>query len=264
MDRKHILYLGATAVVSLAIGFEAGYILTKKKLEREFDDRMDFELKRAREFYAQMYKKDEYASPEALVEKLIPKENNSDEEDNSDSEYAESDTEVEHLDRVLEGLQYKIDQEHTPYNQVTKSRIDSSNKLVSNVPTPRNTVAEPEAVLQNVFKRDNAYKPTLEERSKRSSTEPYLISEEEFLRNEDGHTQDTLTFFNGDFVLADSSDSKIDPDEVDKRIGNNNLRPLTEGKAQSVYVRNEYLEVDFEILWSEGKYSEIVLGFTTG
>lgn len=93
---------------------------------------------------------------------------------------------------------------------------------------------------------------------------PYLISTEEFLLNEPENEQVTLTYYAGDDVLADEREQPIR--ETDTSVGDDNLTMFgTPGSLSDdpnvIHVRNERSEVDFEIVKSEGKFSEEVLGF---
>lgn len=95
----------------------------------------------------------------------------------------------------------------------------------------------------------------------RKPERPYLITSQEHDENEDEFEQSTLTYFEGDDVLLDSRDKPIpDPDMI---VGDDNLLRfgVGSGDPKVVYVRNERLKMDFEILKSEGKYTEEVLGF---
>ncbi len=73
--------------------------------------------------------------------------------------------------------------------------------------------------------------------------------------------QVSLTYFDGDDVLVDDRDQPVpDPDDS---IGEDHLGRFGVGSKDNniVYVRNDRLELDFEILRSNGKYAQEVLGF---
>jgi hypothetical protein len=101
------------------------------------------------------------------------------------------------------------------------------------------------------------------EREIRDRTEeaPYIISNEEYFADDAGHSQTTLTYYEGDGVLADERDEVLD--DVDNVIGDNNI-PRFGHRSEDpnvLYVRNHVLGTDFEICRSKGKYSELVAGF---
>lgn len=86
------------------------------------------------------------------------------------------------------------------------------------------------------------------------TTEPYVISPNEFGEDDD-YRQISLTFYT-DGVLADDNDDPID--DVDDAVGKDSLMHFGEYEPDSVYVRNERLKVDYEILLSEYSHAEIV------
>ena len=100
-----------------------------------------------------------------------------------------------------------------------------------------------------------------EEVKHRSVEAPYILSKEEFFQDELEHEQNTLTYYEGDEVLADDRDDILD--DVDMMVGLDNLQRFGYGSGDNniVYIRNEKLMQDFEVIRSKGKYSEEVAGF---
>lgn len=99
----------------------------------------------------------------------------------------------------------------------------------------------------------------------RIRTQPYVISAAEFAEGAATGVHQCLTikWYNEDRVLLDDQQAPI-PD-VRRTTG-----PLSKGGFGGVsgdpnirYVRNERLEVDFEILFHEGSYTELVLNYGT-
>lgn len=93
----------------------------------------------------------------------------------------------------------------------------------------------------------------------RDPEKPYIITHDEFYESENQMV--TLTWYEGDEVLADEKDAHI-PD-IDRVVGEDNLLRIGYGSGDPnvLYVRNEKMEVDFEVVKNEGKYTEQVLGF---
>lgn len=82
---------------------------------------------------------------------------------------------------------------------------------------------------------------------------PYTIAPDEF--SEDPDNYDTLTFtYYADGVLADEMDNPVT--NVAEVIGDA-LNHIGEYEPDAVYVRNERLGLEYEILRDERKYSEI-------
>lgn len=100
--------------------------------------------------------------------------------------------------------------------------------------------------------------------ARRSAEVPYVISEEEFFENADEKEQVSFTYFEGDGVLVDEQDKPVgDDDHVNSLVGADNLLRFGQGTKDKnmVHVRNDKLDMEFEIARSKGKYSVEVLGF---
>lgn len=95
----------------------------------------------------------------------------------------------------------------------------------------------------------------------RSKDAPYIIHHDEFFENDGEFTQLSVTYFEEDDILVDEKDSPI-PD-VDGTVGQENLSHFGKGSKDNniVYVRNERLELDFEVVRNKGNYAKDVLGF---
>lgn len=100
-----------------------------------------------------------------------------------------------------------------------------------------------------------------EEIKHRTDDAPYVVSKEEFFENEDEHVQVSLTYFAGDDTLVDEADKPVE--DVEHTVGVANLVRFGQGSGDTntVYVRNPINDIDFEVVYSEGKYAEEVLGF---
>jgi len=84
---------------------------------------------------------------------------------------------------------------------------------------------------------------------------PYVISPDEF-GEKDGFETFSLTYYS-DGVLCDSQDEPLTSGEF--VIGNDALNRFGEYEADSVFVRNETLEADYEILADTRKYAEVAM-----
>lgn len=82
---------------------------------------------------------------------------------------------------------------------------------------------------------------------------PYVIEPDQFDTN-DFDTK-TLTLY-ADGILADEYDNVIT--NVDEIIGEESLDHFGDYEEDTVYVRNEELETDFEILKDESNYRDII------
>lgn len=96
----------------------------------------------------------------------------------------------------------------------------------------------------------------------RGPDRPYIIRHDEFMDNDSGHDQKSLTWYIGDGVLADEDDEVVE--DIDFHVGEANLNCFGELSTDdnTVYVRNEKTLVEYEIVQHEGSYAEVVHGIT--
>lgn len=118
-----------------------------------------------------------------------------------------------------------------------------------------------EQIVRNIFAETSSV-DLEKEIAARTEEAPYIISVREYSENELDHQQATLTYYAGDQVLADEKDENIP--NTDETVGDNNLPRFGHRSEDpnTLFVRNEALEMDFEIVLKQGKYKEIVLGMT--
>jgi hypothetical protein len=131
------------------------------------------------------------------------------------------------------------------------------------VPDKPAEAPEPTVVVQNIFNNgqpEDIWDYAAEVKS-RNPTQPYIIHKDEFHEGFEEHQQSTLTFFTGDDVLCDERDAPID--DVDALVGLENLEQFGHGSGDVnvVYIRNESLGRDIEIVRSSGKFATEVHGF---
>lgn len=82
---------------------------------------------------------------------------------------------------------------------------------------------------------------------------PYVITPEEFGQNENYETI-SLTYY-ADGILADDGDEMVE--DVENLVGFDSLNHFGEYEDDSVFVRNDRLKCDYEILLDHRKYTEI-------
>lgn len=93
----------------------------------------------------------------------------------------------------------------------------------------------------------------------RDTTKPYPITPGEFSEEHDDWQKLTLVYFEGDEVLVD--DKEIPIREVLNTLGPQGLKfGLASEDEHIVYIRNEHLEIDFEVTRDRRSYTEVVLG----
>ena len=97
-------------------------------------------------------------------------------------------------------------------------------------------------------------KYTTDDESPTAENKPYVISPDEFGEFEE-YDRISLTYY-ADQVLADENDDKIK--DVDEVIGVESLTHFGEYEDDSVFVRNDRLKCDYEILMDSRTYSEVL------
>ena len=85
----------------------------------------------------------------------------------------------------------------------------------------------------------------------------YIIPPENFGELDDYETS-SLTYYSGDDVLADENNEIVQDQDREKLIGREALYHFGEYEEDSVFVRNDILGCDFEILLDRGKYSDVL------
>jgi hypothetical protein len=90
----------------------------------------------------------------------------------------------------------------------------------------------------------------------------YVISDEAFIIGEQNYEQITVTWYEGDQKLTGEGDRLLTADDIERSVGHANLEKFGEesGNVNIVYLRNDALQMDFEVVRSTGKYSTEVLG----
>lgn len=118
-----------------------------------------------------------------------------------------------------------------------------------------------EPVTTSVFNKEDDddwnYDKELQERENLDPKAPYIIHRDEFEAEEEGYRQTTLTYYSGDGILVDESDTPIY--NFEKVVGE-----LLFGHGSRdqnvVYVRNPEHQAEYEILLDSGMYQVEVLG----
>lgn len=224
------------ALVAASAGAVGGYYWAKKKLEAKYEAIVENEIHEAKEFYAAQYKVEEYATPEAAVEKLIP-----------EAERKASKKKAKEAANALvdyQGVERKVsDIELTPTEPgVVEEEIITSNIFVNGQPLNGDDYDEDD------------------EEALKSQGKPYVITEESFGENESDYTEMQLTWYAKDEILCDDEDNPID--DVDSWVGEINMTKFGQGSNDKhiVFIQNDQRDLVIEVARSKGAYSEEVAG----
>ena len=148
-----------------------------------------------------------------------------------------------------------------------KSRI-TKDEVKETVEKVINKFKEPKETVENIVTSEGYYTEDEEETEEDDESNytidvdpgvevivPYVITPEQFGEYDEYGTK-TLTYY-ADNVLTDEIDSPITSDEMITMIGPDALDHFGEYEDDSVYIRDEMNEMDYEILKSEKMFSEI-------
>jgi len=223
---KAIFAVGG-ALIGLGAGFFVGRKLTVKQLEAQYEQRLVEEIAATAAHINNAVKSDlARREPGATLP----------EEVKADTREHEGPPE-EVLQKVVSGLRYGTVVEPKPQLPTRRVFLDREN------------VEDDEQWEQEV--------------AARSQDRPYIISVDEFMEGEPNYSQTTLTYFVEDDTLIDEREFPIE--NVDRVVGEANLDRFgyKSNDPKVIYVRNEKLSADYEILRHEGSYGEVVHGVVT-
>lgn len=238
VTKNNPFLIAGALLVGLGIGGFVGWKIAEKRLSVQFDAELKEQIAASRQFYQRVAKEGEFETPEGAVKALVP-------------------------DEVVEAVQsYQGREKPIPYN-------DPSKIVVADPRPPVEVAVESVEVTQNVFveaEKNNRNDPRdwdmnaeIADRELHPDV-PYAISFEEFNENAPNHEQTTLMYYVQDDTLVDAKDQPID--NTDYSVGDDNLTRFGHGSHDPsvVYVRNEKIDMDFEIVRSEGSYHKEVFG----
>jgi hypothetical protein len=217
-------------LVAAASGGVIGYVFANHRLKEYYDKISRREIDEAKVYYATLYKKGSEDINEVAERELGIKVG---------------------VGKAFAEMSEAAAQVHRDYAGITPRSNDPRVELVGGTQPPM------DIIVQNVFNR--ALDP-----GNRTEEAPYIVSKDEYFAEDQEYEQKTLTYYAGDGALTEQDDTLIDPPEVDEMVGENNLPHfghLSED-PNVLYVRNDVLEIDYELLLNGGKYSEIVAGLS--
>lgn len=264
----------AASAVSLAVGAAGSYILTKKHVSAQYEAVLDEEIQKAKEYYTEHPPVDVEDSPDEVVEEV---------------ETVVAEIEVGELTKD----QNKLKENFVSYDKIARNYASDTISKPATKVAPRDgesmesfeqrLIDEAKNVVQDILADtdpDNIQEVSIEEEveivsknifdnhgpsdeydldlSNQGTDRPYIISNEMFEDSELQYNQTTLTYYEGDGVLVDDRDQPL---TIKPTLGEGTLKfGNASGDVNLVYIRNEKLEVDFEVCRAMGTYAEEVLG----
>lgn len=229
-------------LIGAGVGGGVVYILAKRALETKYQNIADEQIEEARVHYAQKVVALESEAAKRPVSEIV-KERGYVSSDDSKPPMA-----VSPPDKVVE---------------------DAKETMKDARPEGAKVVKEPQehAEVKNVFEQHGDPPGDVwvqaEELKKRSPSHPYVIHLDE--RDEfDDYQPVSLTYFEGDDVVSNDRDEIIGPEDRERLLGEKNLEKFGHGSQDPnvVYIRNDVLELVYEVVKSPRTYAEEVAGFS--
>lgn len=224
---REIAIKASLALGGLSIGGAGGYFFAKHRLSRKYADLAQQEIDQVKEHYRTRLDDAEEALQELRVEE--------------ESVEGRDEAPEEDIDGTV------LEEERRDYAKViTKNNYQPTKSSVTTTRVVEQTTVAPiESVLT----------------SERDPEHPYPITVEEFMGAEVGYNSITLTYYSGDDTLSGEDEQPIR--DIENTVGEENLKLFgSEGYSDpnTIYVRNERLSADFEVILHQSKYSVDVLG----
>lgn len=157
------------------------------------------------------------------------------------------------------------------YKQISQDEIDSvkevfskreednvtEKKKVDNSKEKPNIVEYANTLKKQGYTTSRNYSDITDEKSKKEiviTQEPYVIAPEDFGDIDDYDTISLIYY--SDKILADEEEELVE--DINNVVGFDSLTRFGEYEDDSVFVRNDRLRIDYEILRDPQKYSDII------
>lgn len=268
MNTQYLKY-AAVGVAGFFLGGGVTYILTKKRIRKHEIERADEEIKSVKDTYKLLRKEPPYDDPKTAVKAYLDRIDDLQYAAQAATLAAEEQAE-ERVKEATENLEEAIDEVEEVHEVVEEKLEDIRHGRLDEIDTideiDQAIAPENNPIVRNVFEEANrrlreGVRP-IDITQVRGRNAPYLITTDEFMEDDDdkNYAKITIAYFEGDDTLCDERESLI-PD-VEGTVGRANLSKFGEGSdsPDTIYVRNERLETDFEVNRENGSYSHIVLG----
>lgn len=143
------------------------------------------------------------------------------------------------------------------YEQLVQDEIDSVKAAFRKEhPLPDKKPPKPTEKERKAYSQYAANLGYTEEKKPAPIQAPHVISPDEF-GDQDGYDEISLTYYS-DGTVTDDNDRAMDGDEIEETIGKDSLTHFGEYEDDSVFVRNDRLKVDYEILMDQRSYADVL------
>jgi len=220
-------------VAIFAMGAATGFIVAKKVYEKYYADIAQEEIDSVKEAFERQ---------DARLRELYNKENVI-----TDEEYSEK-NEEEKIERTNRNALTRSSLDGNPYEQAKRNYNLAGVKYEE---TDVDEEEEEQPVTDAAGKTEEEMDLTQVDR-----TLPYIIDDQEFTNEFDHHDKISLYYYREDDVLCDEHEEVIN--DIEETVGYDALALLD--MQTTVWVRNEPLCIDYEIISINKSYAELVHG----
>jgi hypothetical protein len=227
----------------LLIGASAGYFIGVQRARAEFNKKLETEVAQTISEFKATYQ----PAKEPLVEEESDSEPTPEEKGHTGASFVKpvpGDSDRPRIDYAAKSKKPKPQKLELPNNSITPGI---------------NVILNDPDIGEDPMKWD------------RSPDRPYVISVVEFMENGKGEGSQTLRYWS-DGVMTDDVDYRKGQDlgtynqgRIDEMVGLSNLKHFGKGSQSDdiLYVRNEKINMDYEIELRDESYSETVLGISS-
>lgn len=229
---NHKTHVGVAFAVGAGLGAGVAYKVTVAKMQYRFDELLTEEVAKTKEHYDRRYMTGDYETPEKAAEKLLGKDRAAQEAHEALRDYQGG-----------EGV----------VGETPENREEVENLIREEVKL---------AKRRNIFASASEEFDWEEETARRealSDAEPYIITFEEHLEDEEMESKQ-LTYYEEDDTLADEDDKALTDDQEEGLIGDNLRFGYGSKDPNIVYIRNPRVGLNMEVVRSTGSYAVEVLG----
>lgn len=221
---KPNVLISLVGVGGLVVGGVAGYLVGANLLKKKFLEDLGNEVQKVRSYYKQNYT---YKIESVSVNKY--------EDEQPSPEINEKPRAVE-LSPTYEEL-YPEETTDYPSAVVDNPKDEAPQRLDPNSEDYRNFIAN------------------------RDTNKPYIITVYEFMEDNIEYEKQSLVYYKGDDTLSDHREQCV-PDH-EETVGEENLTKfgLYSDDHSVVYIRNDRLSVDYEIVYDERCFVDVVVGY---
>ena len=222
--------------LGMGVGAITGYFVAKRRLETKYAKIADDDINEIREHYQAKARALEAEAAKRPVDEIV-----------KERGYSSPDEETSPPPMAIQ-----------PPMRVIESEDEAAGE-------PPDIPGEDEPESRNLFEEAQVTHEWdwHEERRHRHPDIPYVIHADERFEVE-AYSEVTLTYYDGDGVLCNDRDEIVDPHDIDRLVGEKNLERFGHGSGDAaiVFIRNDPLEIIYEVIKSPNSYAEEVHGFS--